>query len=175
MHLRKLAAKDIPYILEWMHDDSINRFFRFDAAAATEKTVAAFIAKAQVQTGEIHLACANEADSYLGTVSLKNIDRTLQTAEYAVSFRRCAQGSGAALFATRAVLDIAFKDLGLKSVYLNVLAENERAVRFYGKSGFLPMQSREKSVLVRGEEKPLCWFTMAQKEYEQRYGTGKDA
>lgn len=66
----------------------------------------------------------DENDEYLGTVSLKCIDTTAGTAEYAISMRSCAHGSGAAADGTREILKVAFDKLHLNGVYLNVLADN---------------------------------------------------
>lgn len=136
MRLRKLEEKDIPFILEWMHDENVNRYFRFNAENADEKSVAAFIKEAQNSYVNLHMACANDNDEYLGTISLKNIDKIAKNAEFAISFRACAHGTGAAAFAAHQILNIAFFQLGLNTVYLDVIAENTRAVNFYKKMGF---------------------------------------
>lgn len=164
MRLRKLETKDIPGIFEWMTDHEVNRFFRFDPTAVTRESIAAFIASAQDTRTNLHLACVNDLDEYLGTVSLKNIDREHQTAEYAISFRPGAQGTGAALFATQEILRMAFEDRHLHRVYLNVYADNPRACRFYEKVGFVLEGTAREHLLVRGERKSLRWYGMLKTE-----------
>ena len=41
--LRKLEEKDIPGMLEWMHDPEINQWFRFDAEKMTAEKARAVI------------------------------------------------------------------------------------------------------------------------------------
>ncbi len=136
MRIRPLQQKDIPGMLEWMHDPSIHRFFRFAPEGQTEQTCLRFVQSCMTETGR-HYAIVDDADVYLGTVSLKYIDRDAGTAEYAIGMRIAAHGTGASAFGTNAVLHIAFQELGLSLVYLNVLDENVRAWRFYEKIGFV--------------------------------------
>ena len=158
-------------MLEWIKDPEIGRFFRFDAEAATAESQAAFVQAAQQETAEtLHLACVDENDEYLGTVSLKEIDHVNGTAEYATAFRRAAQGSGAAAFATEEILRIAFGRLGLQRVYLNVLTDNARAARFYEKVGFVREGEFRSHFLLRGQRKNLLWYAILKEEFEQRYG-----
>jgi diamine N-acetyltransferase len=155
-HLRPLEEKDAPGMLEWMTDPEIVRFFRFDASAVTLESCRSFIAEANLQKNCRHYAIADEQDAYLGTISLKNI--TEADAEYAISTRSCAHGTGAAMTATREILRIAFRELGLKRVYLNVLAENGRANAFYRKAGFRFVNTEKNAVEIRGQEKDLNWY-----------------
>ena len=43
MILRELNNSDVSGMLDWMHDDSVNKFFRFKASSATEEAVQKFI------------------------------------------------------------------------------------------------------------------------------------
>jgi RimJ/RimL family protein N-acetyltransferase len=103
----------------------------------------------------MHLAIVDEKDYYLGTISLKEIDHAAKNAEYAISTRASAHGTGAALQATREILRIAFEELHLDRVYLNVLDENSRANRFYQKCGFRYEGQFRDHLLIRGELKNL--------------------
>ena len=158
IHLRPLRSEDAPLMLEWMQDPSIACFFRFDAAAMTEDKCRSFIASANADPGSRHYAIADEQDCYLGTISLKNIQDG--RAEYAISTRKCAHGTGAALQATREVLRIAFDELGLDAVYLNVLTENLRANAFYRKAGFCFTHTEKNALEIRGENKDLNWYAI---------------
>lgn len=160
LRLRSLEERDAPYMLEWMHDPETNRLFRANFAAFTEQDVLRFIEDAQTDGKSLHRACADADDEYLGTVSLKNIDRANADAEYAISFRKCARGTGAARFATGEILKIAFEELGIQRVYLNVLVENERANAFYRKCGFVFERCEPGAVEIGGALHDLNWYGM---------------
>lgn len=165
IHLRPLAAKDAPFMLEWMTDPEITRFFRFDASKISLEDCLQFISKAESDPNKIHFAIVDEFDEYLGTISLKGIDRQKKQAEYAISTRKKAHGSGAALEATRQILQYAFECLGLDRVYLNVLAENGRANAFYRKAGFRFVREDVNALELRGQQKALNWYEITKWEY----------
>ena len=155
-HLRPLHIEDAPFMLEWMQEPTIACFFRFDAANMTEEQCRSFIKSSGQLQNCRHYAIADEDDEYLGTISLKNIENG--RAEYAVSTRKCVHGTNAALQATHEILRIAFDELGLDSVYLNVLTENERANAFYRKVGFQFTHTEPRALELHGQWKDLNWY-----------------
>lgn len=165
MKLRKLKYKDINRILSWMHDETINQFFLNDFKNFTEEDIKKFIDNCDEDSRNIHYACVDEEDNYLGTISLKNIDIKNKNAEYAISFCKFAHGTGAAKFATKEILKIAFEKLNLEKVYLNVLVENERANCFYKKIGFIFEGKFKNHVCVNGIFKDLNWYRILKDEY----------
>lgn len=164
IRLRRLEEKDIPGMLEWMHEPEINRWFRFDAASMTEERAGKFIAGSFSDTNR-HYAIADDDDNYLGTISLEDIDRENAHALYAVSLRADARGQGIALSATKMLLEIAFRELDLERVYLNVLSDNERAKRFYEKAGFRYEGRFRKHLKLRGEWRDWDWYSILKEEF----------
>ena len=159
IRLRKLEEKDAPFMLEWMHDPTINCYFRFDASEMTLERCMDFIRNPD---GNIHFSIVSDDDEYLGTVSLKNV--TEKDAEYAISTRKKAHGTGTAMRATKQILDYAFSELNLERVYLNVLTENKRANSFYKKAGFVFWHADRDAVEIRGEKKDLNWYYLDRKD-----------
>lgn len=169
--LRPLSSKDAPYMLEWMTDPEITRFFRFDAANVTEASCREYIDNASKQDNAVHFAIADENDEYLGTISLKDIDTENRCAEYAISTRKKAHGTGAATQATEQILRYAFETLGLDRVYLNVLAENGRANAFYRKAGFRFVREEPNALELRGEPKTLNWYEIMSSDKKEQSNT----
>lgn len=170
MRLRNLQIKDIPLILEWMKDPSINIFFRFDPSTITVDSVEAFVIKANEDMLNKHYAIVNEEDEYLGTVSLKNIDYQNMNAEYAISLRTRVIGKGIAIFATNKVLDIAFDELNLNKIYLNVLANNIRAIKFYEKIGFQYEGEFRQHIKIDNQYRDLKWYSILKNSYKRKEG-----
>lgn len=172
MRLRRVEEKDAEGMFEWMHDPEIQKGFRFNAAEKDMESIIHFIQHADIQLidgNDIHYTIADEDDEYLGTISLKEIDLTDRRAEYAISLRRKAQGRGIAAEATREILRVAFEEYGLEKVYLNVLSENERAIRLYERMGFAYEGEFRKHLFLRGEYKSLKWYSMLKEEYHKKY------
>jgi len=141
MHLRKLEEGDAPLMLEWMHDPSVVEKLYTDFASKTLADARDFIAwsranfpEPETGRGDLHLAIADDGDEYLGTVSLRRIGEG--TAEFAITIRKSAMGTGAGWFGMSEILKKGFAEYGLQRVYWCVSPENERAVRFYRKHDF---------------------------------------
>ena len=172
MYLRPLEEKDAEGMLEWMHDPEIQKSFRAAMSDKTREEVLSFIQSAGTDPKNqrnIHYAIADENDEYLGTISLKDIDSSSKSAEYAISLRKCAQGKGIAAWATREILRIAFEELRLQRIFLNVLSDNEKAIHLYEKSGFVYEGAFRRHLFLRGEYKTLKWYSILDNEYFEKY------
>lgn len=165
-NLRMLKIEDAVFMLEWMHDPNVNSNFKFDFASMTKEKVIDFI-NTSFNNETQHFAFVNENDEYLGTISLKHISYTDNNAEYAITTRTCAQGTGAAYKATMALLKYAFDELGLHRVYLNVLEENERANAFYKKCGFFYEGQFKEHLYLKGEYKNLNWYAITKEQWQK--------
>lgn len=166
MKLRRLEIKDAKYMLEWMHDDSVNKYFRFNAKKNTIDTVIEFISASIEDIQNYHFAVVDDNDEYMGTVSLKNIDNDAMNAEYAIVLRACAQGKGLGKYATESILKFAFVNLKLNRVYLNVLSDNVNAIRMYEKTGFIYEGEFKNHIMINKKLKSLKWYRMMRNEYE---------
>lgn len=163
IRLRKLKEKDVPFMLEWMHDEETKTIFQKDMTSITEEQALDFVFASENELrdgGSVNYAVVDDEDVYLGTISLKNIDIKNKNAEYAVSFRKCARGTGAAMEATKLILEKAFNEFELHRVYLNVLATNARANRFYQKVGFVFEGTSKDNLLINGEYRDLNWYAI---------------
>lgn len=175
MNLRKLELKDAEGMLEWMHDPEIQKSFRYCMGTTRKEDVLEFIRTAETRPVEgksIHYAIVDEKDEYLGTISLKDVSLTAKSAEYAISLRRKAQGMGIAAQATRELLKLAFETFKMQRVYLNVLADNDKAIRLYEKCGFTYEGEFRRHLFLRGEYKTLKWYSMLDEEYFERISRG---
>lgn len=137
IELRKLRLEDAPFMLEWMHDDDLVKDMRADFKSKTLEDCQLFIRASQEDKNNAHFAVADIADTYMGTVSLKNIDIENKAAEFAICMRRCALGNGMAAEAMKKVIEKAFQEMGLEIVYWSVNPGSKRAVRFYDKNGYM--------------------------------------
>ncbi len=154
--LRRLLEKDAARMLEWMQDPEAVRYLNIGGSDTNMEQVLRFIQNAQDDISDIHRAIVDADDAYLGTISLKHVDYEKREAEYAIAMHPTAWGTGAAGVATRLISQMAFQMLGLRRIYLNVLEENHRAVRFYEHNGFEP--TGETKTTHRGMAEKLLWY-----------------
>ncbi|MCR4939001.1 MAG: GNAT family N-acetyltransferase [Treponemataceae bacterium] len=158
MYLRELKQDDAPLMLEWMHDISVVEKLRGNFLAKTMDDCQDFIISS-ISERNIHLAIVSDTDEYMGTVSLKNIEDG--SAEFAITVRAVAMGRGYSWFGMEAILNKAFNELELESVYWCVARDNDRAVRFYDKHNFHEVVEVPEKILKRynGIEN-LKWYSV---------------
>ena len=147
-------------MLEWMKDPDLTENFRFNPEDNNIDSVNNFIDSSICDESNLHYAITDDNDEYLGTISLKSINKVDKNAEYAIALRKVAIGTGVAKKATRLIIDIAFNELKMKKVYLNVFAENGRAIKFYEKFGFIYEGEFKDHIFLRNEFKTLKWYAI---------------
>lgn len=177
MKLRKLCYEDINGMLEWMHDSKVNYGFRFNASAMEYEDAKRFVEtswKLADEDAAYHYAIATDTEEYLGTISLKDINRQDSTAEFAISLRSVVHGKGIGTWATKELLRIAFEELKLNRVYLNVLSDNVSAIRLYERCGFHYEGEFKQHLCIRGQMKSLKWFAVLREEYIMGDETNED-
>lgn len=160
MKLRSLEPKDAELMLEWMKDEEINQYFRFQSDAVTPESINDFITSSSSCKSNKHYAIVDDNDVYLGTISLKNIDMNNFNAEYAIALRKAAIGKGVAREATIEILNNAFEYFKLNKIYLNVIADNERAIKFYEKMGFILEGEFMEHLYIKGVYHNLKWYAI---------------
>lgn len=170
--LRELQEKDAPFMLEWMHDADIQKSFKRRMTDSTIEDVLDFIKKASsadtVSTGSsLHYAIADQADEYLGTVSLKNIDLENGHAEFAIVTRKKAHGKVIGHKATILMLKKAFSEIGLQRVYLSVFSNNAAAIKLYERCGFRPEGEFRNHFLIDGQYVGWKWYGMLKDEFDE--------
>ncbi len=168
MGLRKLQDKDAPFMLEWMHDESVVRYLKKDFALLTLDDCKEFISAAQNESDNMHLAIVNAVDEYVGTVSLKNINKAAigldkdlhYTAEMGIVIRRCMMGKGYASSAMKEIFEYGFKSKDIEYIYWCVDPVNERAVHFYDKNDYKRCDAPVQIYGYTEEEKQrFIWYT----------------
>ena len=140
MKIRRLKIKDKVFMYEWMHDDDVTRFLNVKFHNKTLADCEKFIASS-IHGNDINLAIVDDTDEYLGTISLKNIDKNNKIAEMAIVVRKCAMGKGVSKFALDEIFAYGRNILGINTFYWFVKPENVRAVKFYNKNGYKTVSS----------------------------------
>lgn len=170
IQLRELKAKDATLMLEWMHDEQIQKFFQKDMMKMTLEDTLEFcensvISKILKENLNMHFAIVNDTDEYLGTISLKNISWKNGTAEFAISTRKKSHGKGYAKIATTMLLNKAFYEYGLQRIYLNVLSDNIAAIRLYEHCGFKYEGEWKNHLFLRNNYVSLKWYAILRDEF----------
>ncbi|WP_044935272.1 GNAT family N-acetyltransferase [Pseudobutyrivibrio sp. LB2011] len=169
--LRELKVDDAPLMLEWMHDEEVQKGFQKKMLDMTIDNATSFCESSKIpeeltEGVSVHFAIADSNDEYQGTISLKDISLNNKSAEYAISLRRASWGKGLAKAASKELLDKAFNEYGLHRVYLTVLADNERAIHLYEKCGFKKEGQLRKHIYKDGKYVDWCLYGILAEEFE---------
>ena len=166
--LRKLEEKDIPYMIEWMSDEELTKYLKNNFSKLANAEIQKEFIRNSISDRDINFAIVdNSNDEYLGTISLKNIEKDFKSADYAICIRKGVQGKGVAFQATLKILKYAFFDLKLENVYLYVLKENVRANKFYEKFGFKFDRVENKSLEIKGVMSDINWYSIDKNNFVQ--------
>lgn len=157
--IRRLKESDAPLMLEWMHDDAVNCWFRYPFADMTLEKVLFFI-KYSFDEENQHFAIADKKDEYLGTISLKKISERDHNAEFVIAARRKAWDTGMVEKAVTEILRYAFNDLGLHRVYLKVLSDNTAARKLYENCGFDLEGEFKDAIRLHDQYRNMVWYAM---------------
>ncbi len=162
MKLRKLEITDAPLMLEWMHNQDVVSKLGANFAQKTLNDCENFILSSLQDHENLHLAIADKENEYMGTVSLKHIDKENKNAEFAIAIRTCAMGKGYSKYGMAEIIRIGLEEMGLEEVYWCVSPENKRAVRFYDKNEYPRVSHSEiKCVGYTPEQiKEFIWYSV---------------
>ena len=161
MRLRKLELKDAPLMLEWMHDENVVGKLKGNFIEKTLVDAESFIMASADKGKGIHLAIVSDEDEYMGTVSIKDINRVNKSGEFSIAVRQSAMRRGYSWFGLEEIIRLAFEEYELDSVYWCVSRRNERAVRFFDKHNFHEAVDIQSSVLERYKGiDDLKWYSV---------------
>lgn len=161
MKLRELQNKDAPLMLEWMHDKSVVCDLKADFLSKTLDDCLHFIHNSNDSSSDINMAIIDEYDTYMGTVSLKHINKKIGIAEFAITIRKSAMGRGFSKFGMSEILNYGLDTIGLKSIYWCVNKANERATKFYDKNGYKQVKYIPRDILsnyAKTESDTMYWY-----------------
>ena len=161
MRLRKLEMKDAELMLEWMHDDDVVADLGTNFMEKQIDDCEKFIESSSNEEKDLHRAIVDENDIYMGTVSLKHIDKVNKTAEFAITIRSIAMGKGYSKYGMNEILRFGVEEIGLREIYWCVSMKNVRAVRFYDKNGYSRVSNvpdNIKGCYTLEQQKDFLWY-----------------
>ena len=137
VRLRLLAEEDLDMTLAWRNRDEVRRWFRQSEIISTESHRAWFEQHQLVDDSLMFVVEDIASGEPVGQVSIYAVDREVGEAEVGRFIAAPgASGKGFIREAISALVQFALTELALQRVYLEVLADNARAIRLYESIGF---------------------------------------
>ncbi len=151
IYLKKMKYSDTENIVKWRNCDAVRKNFIYQELF-TKESHEHWI-HTMVETGKVvqFIIYLQENDMPVGSVYIRDIDRTHRKAEYGIFIgEEAARGKGIGTAAARLMIRYCFEQEGLHKVSLRVLAENARAIRSYEKAGFVKEAYLQDDVYIDG-------------------------
>jgi RimJ/RimL family protein N-acetyltransferase len=137
VYIRPLEPRDALTSYKWRNDPEVWKF----TGGKPDRIITAdiekeWIAKVLKNENEKRFAiCTTDSNQYIGNIQLTNIGEG--KAQYHIFIGEKAYwGKGLAKGASQQILRLAFDELQIESVYLEVNPDNASAVKLYTKMGF---------------------------------------
>lgn len=156
IYLRLMSYNDTEKIVAWRNSDSVRKRFIYQGLF-TKESHENWI-KTMVETGKVvqMIICEIDTDRAVGSVYVRDIDRTHHKAEYGIFIgEKDARGRGYGTAAAKLMTRYCFEELDLHRLFLRVYAENERAIRSYEKAGFVKEAHLRDDVYIDGEYRDI--------------------
>lgn len=168
IYLRLMTGEDTDRIVAWRNTQAVRSRFVY-RAAFTREGHEAWI-RNMVETGKVvqMIICELGTDRPLGSVYIRDIDRTHNKAEYGIFIgEEDARDRGIGTAAARLMLRYAFREEGLHKVFLRVFADNLRAIRSYEKVGFRREAYLREDVCIDGEYQDMIFMGILENEFRE--------
>lgn len=138
IYLRPLSLRDSDSLLIALSDPEI-RFLTNTHSNFTRSQIEEHIEKNNQDNSRYDFAiCDIEDDSYIGELSILDIDLDNLSAGFRIAINKQANmNKGYGSEAISLVLDFVFNHLELNRLELEVYSHNQRAIRAYEKAGFI--------------------------------------
>jgi RimJ/RimL family protein N-acetyltransferase len=140
INLRLLEEKDLTLTCAWRNQDAIRKWF-LDSNIISEDQHKAWFSQYQERDDDFVFIIEQKGENFLpiGQISLYKIDWISQRAVFGrlMIGEISVRGKGIAKIATNLVLKIAFRDLDIKEVTLEVRSDNLPALAVYRDCGFI--------------------------------------
>jgi diamine N-acetyltransferase len=135
IRLLPLALEHVPHVMTWVNDREVMQYFANRQSTITEEAERAYV-EALMSSRNDRAYSVFDGDDYVGQTSLNQIYWPAKNGRLFVVVRREMQGRGHGPAVVRAVLDLAWGELGLRKVWLIVRRDNRAAQAMYLKLGF---------------------------------------
>ena len=148
--LRSVTMEDSEQIIRWRNSELVKSHFILQSDL-TMDSQRVWMEQVIANGKAVQFLILEKSGTGVGTVYLRDIDRTHRKAEYGIFIGESqALGKGYGTEAARLMTEFGFSELHLHKIYLQVFAENERARRSYRKAGFSEEAVLRDEVFARG-------------------------
>jgi len=169
IYLRALEMTDFDNEFAWHNDSALYDYLRGNFHWVSHLTEEEWLRQHSLYSAnEINLAiCISETHEHIGNIYLRDIDWVSRRAELHLFIGNSInRGHGYGEAAVRSILKYAFKNLGLKRIFLFVLASNAPAISLYKKCGFLEEGKLRNHAFKNGKAEDILVMGLLEEDWQ---------
>jgi len=177
VRLRALEESDLDDILRFYNTLELRRF-QGPPIVRSRRYMEQWLQKVSIWSPwrDGHLVIAveeKETNDFLGIARLEDIMLPHNRAEVGISiYDPEKRGKGYGTDAMLVMLGIGFNILGLNSIYLDTMEDNERSIHVYEKIGFKRVGILREAEYMSGKRKSLLIMDILREEFTEKYPDG---
>lgn len=167
IYLRLMSYADTDDIVRWRNQDEVRKNFIYQELFTVESHENWI--RNMVETGKVvqMIICDEKTNQGLGSVYIRDIDRTHHKGEYGIFIgESAARGRGVGTAAAKLMLKYGFEELSLHKIFLRVFADNSQAIRSYKKAGFVREAYLKDEVCIGGKYRDMLLMAVIGEEKE---------
>lgn len=174
VQLRPFEEEDAPTLADWINDPEVRQgvLARFPKSIKNEKEWLAAMSSGTGLPRDIVFGVELKKERRLiGSIGLHMIDWPNRRAMTGIFlYPAAARRKGHGTEAKNLMLDYAFGELGLYSIYALTTAGNEASIRALLKQGYKQSGVQRRATLLRGRRVDLLYFDLLLEEWEEMRG-----
>ncbi len=170
VYLRALELSDLAQTFKWHNDPKLYETLVAPFRPTNRSAEEDWLRKAMSWSpSALNFAiCSVERDAHMGNIYLRDIDPISRRGELHILIgEEGERGKGYGTAAVRLLANYSFRDIGLKRLWLQVLADNAVAIRVYEKCGFAVEGRLKNHVFKNGAYKDVLVMGICSHEFKQ--------
>jgi len=173
MVLTRVESGEVSTVYTWLADPQNNQWLEFDEGdMANPRKLRSMLSS---DTHYVRLFRASPEGDALGLVGLSNINRTLGTAmPWCVLNSDSHAGKFYMIRALSRLLEVAFDEMGLKSLHAWTVECNIPSVRLLRHAGFRYIGRQRRCHMINGRVLDRLWFDLLDFEYRERMARSRE-
>lgn len=152
--LRRMTRDDTANIIKWRNSSTVMSHFIIQTPLTPEIHENWIRTKVEKGLVEQFIIIIKNSGKEIGSVYFRDIDKNESQAEFGIFIgEEEEQGKGYGYEAQKLALDYAFSQMGMKTIVLRVISDNERAIANYNKCGFVIADDVDNKIANKNDKK----------------------
>jgi RimJ/RimL family protein N-acetyltransferase len=166
MILEKIRPADVPMVYSWLVDPQNSQWLEFEGGGLLGPVQLQLMIERE--THYLRLFKPSWDSAALGLVALSNINRTFGTAmPWCVLGSKSHTGKFYTAHAVSKLLQVAFGDLGLRSLHAWTVETNIPSIKLLRHAGFRFIGRQRRCHVIRDQVLDRLWFDLLNSEYRE--------